>query len=109
VNSGKLFVAWQLADRVGPVVLVDEVVPVRDEVPERAAVVAERHAALHAARALGLQLGHGLLHEELAEVLHALLGRAVARVVALDLQERAVLAHQTVASCSAAASASTRL
>src|SRR5207247_7163012 len=42
----------QLADRLGPAAAVDEVVPVRDEVPQRAAAVAERHAALHAARAL---------------------------------------------------------
>ncbi len=46
----------QLVDRLAPAVVVDEVVPVRDQVAERAAVVAERHAALHAARALLLQL-----------------------------------------------------
>ena len=45
----------QLIDRLAPAVAVDEVVPVRDEVAERAAVVAERHAALHAARALVAQ------------------------------------------------------
>ena len=38
----------QSLDRVAPVVAVDEVVPVRDEVPERAAVVAERDATVHA-------------------------------------------------------------
>ena len=46
----------QLADRVLPAVAVDEVVPVRDQVAQRAAVVAERHAAVHAARALVAQL-----------------------------------------------------
>ena len=40
-------------DRVAPVVAVDEVVPVGDEVAERAAVVAERDAAVHAAPGLG--------------------------------------------------------
>ena len=40
-----------------PVVAVDEVVPVRDEVAERAAVVAERDAAVHAARPPGPAAG----------------------------------------------------
>src|SRR5262249_19610181 len=44
--------AVQLDDRVVEAVAVDEVVPVRDQVAERAAVVAERHAALHAAGGL---------------------------------------------------------
>ncbi len=48
----------QPVDRVAPVVAVDEVVPVRDQVAERAAVVAERDAAVHAAP--GLQLEHVL-------------------------------------------------
>jgi hypothetical protein len=42
----------QALDRVAPVIAVDEVVPVRDEVPERATVVAERDAAIHAAAGL---------------------------------------------------------
>ena len=42
----------QPVDRLAPLVAVDQVVPVRDEVPERAALVAERDAAVHAARRL---------------------------------------------------------
>jgi hypothetical protein len=42
-------------DGLAPVVAIDEVVPVRDEVAERATVVAERDAAVHAARRLGLE------------------------------------------------------
>ena len=42
----------QALDRVAPVVAVDEVVPVGDDVAERAALVAERDAAVHAARRL---------------------------------------------------------
>ena len=45
----------QPVDRVPPVVAVDEVVPVGDQVAERAAVVAERDAAVHAAPGLRLQ------------------------------------------------------
>ena len=48
----------QVADRVVPVAIVDEVVPVRDLVVDRAAgrAVAERDAAIHAARGLFLDL-----------------------------------------------------
>ena len=42
----------QALDRLAPAVAVHEVVPVGDDVPERAALVAERDAAIHAARAL---------------------------------------------------------
>src|SRR5207248_3230363 len=41
---GEVVRAMQLDDRLLPAVAVDEVVPVRDEVAERTAVVAERHA-----------------------------------------------------------------
>ena len=45
---GEVVGGVQPLDRVAPVVAVDEVVPVGDEVAERAAVVAERDAAVHA-------------------------------------------------------------
>ena len=88
----------QLLDRLREAVAVDEVVPVGDQVPERAAVVAERHAALHAARALLLQLDERQELHELAVVADALAGRALGRVRARDLQEGAELAHQAAAS-----------
>src|SRR5690606_30303355 len=43
-----------------PAVLVDQVVPLGDQVPQRTAVVAERDTAVHAAAGLGLQ---GLVRE----------------------------------------------
>ena len=45
----------QPLDRLAPLVAVDEVVPLRDEVAQRAALVAERDAAVHAAPGLLLQ------------------------------------------------------
>jgi hypothetical protein len=68
VNSGKLFVACSAAIAFLPVAAVHEVVPVGDDVAERAAVVTKRDAAVHAARALEPQLllGHRVL--ELAVV-----------------------------------------
>jgi len=49
---GEVVRGVQPLDGITPVVAVDEVVPVGDEVAERAAVVAERDAAVHAAPGL---------------------------------------------------------
>src|SRR6476619_4065332 len=87
----------QLRDRVAEAVVVDEVVPIGDQVAERAAVVAERHAAVHAARALVAQLGHRPRHEELVVVVRTLAAVPVGNAVPLDLQEAAQLAHQAPA------------
>ena len=53
---GEVVGGVQPVDGVAPVVAVDEVVPVGDQVAERAAVVAERDAAVHAAPGLGLDV-----------------------------------------------------
>ena len=55
VNSGKLLVACRRLDRRLPLVPEDQVVPVGDDVAERAAVVAERDAAVHAPAGLGAE------------------------------------------------------
>ena len=52
VTSGKLFVECRLSAAVLPVGVIDEVVPVRDLVVDRAAVVTIGNAAVHAARGL---------------------------------------------------------
>ena len=52
VNSGKVVGRVQVLQRRLPLVAVDEVVPVGDQVVDRAALVAERDAAIHAARRL---------------------------------------------------------
>ena len=86
----------ELLDRLAPAVAVDEVVPVRDQVAERAAAVAERDAALHAARRLLLQLDEREHADELAMVADALAGRALERLRARELLEAADLAHYSV-------------
>src|SRR5262249_41310035 len=48
-------------DRLLPAVAIDQVVPVGDDVPERAALVAEGDAAVHATRRLGAELLLGKL------------------------------------------------
>ncbi len=50
---------------------VNQIVPIRNDVPERATLVAEGDAAIHAARALRAQLVLGHLEIEFAPILQA--------------------------------------
>ncbi len=86
----------QLDDRVLPAVAEDEVVPVGDQVPERAALVAERDAAVHAAGALLLELLLRLEAEVLVVVVDPLLRVALVEADTLDSQETAKLTHVRV-------------
>ena len=95
---GKVVRPVQLLDRLGEVVSVDEVVPVGDQVPERAAVVAERDRALHAAGALGAQLEDRQRADELLVVADPLCGIPLDGSGAVELEEAAELAHQAGAS-----------
>src|SRR5207248_2139794 len=81
------------ACRFAPAVAIDEVVPIRDEVPERAAVMTERHAALHAASTLLAELDERKHAHELEVVAHPLARRAVRCLPAVELLEAADLAH----------------
>src|ERR671921_741742 len=76
-----------------PVLAVDEIVPVGDQVPQGAACVAERHAAVHAARGLALELlvGHRLV--DVAIVLDALLDCPLRGRLASDLEEALRVPH----------------
>ena len=88
----------QVAQRLVPVVLVDEVVPVRDLVVHRAAVVTVRNAAIHAARRL---VARRLLAErdhELAVMPDAIGRRRVLAVAPVDLEKARHLAHSRLRS-----------
>ena len=52
VNSGKLLVWCSRSIAARQRVAIDEIVPVGNQIAERAALVAERDAAVHAARRL---------------------------------------------------------
>src|SRR5690606_11425071 len=80
-------------ERLAPLPAVDQVIPVRDDVVDRAAVVAERDAAVHAARALLRGLLVVQAHDELAPVLHALGRRLVGFLQALEFQETGDFTH----------------
>ena len=62
----------QYVERLLPVLLVDEVIPVRNDVVDRAARHAERNAAIHAARALDARFPIGKMKHEFAVVFDAL-------------------------------------
>jgi hypothetical protein len=90
---GEVVGGMQPVDGVVPQVPVHEVVPVRDEVAERAALVAERDAAVHAPAGLGLELalGEGLV--DLVPVEEAHRHRPPRRQLARVLQEAFDVAH----------------
>ncbi len=90
--------AVELLARLGPPVAIDEVVPVRDQVAERAAAVAKGNAALHAPGALFAQLGEGQRPDELAHVADPLGRRPLRRLRAADVQEGADPSHQAASS-----------
>jgi hypothetical protein len=85
----------QLLDRLTPLVAVDEVVPIGDEVAQRAALVAERNPAVHAAGALTTQLRIGLQREVLRVVADTATGVALVEADPVDLQKSAELTHAT--------------
>ena len=72
----------QAIDRLFPALLINEMVPLGDEVVDRTAVagLAKRHAAIHAARALRLQV--------------SLLGRGVDLVVIVQALQRIAIRHR---------------
>ena len=80
----------QALDRVGPVAPPREVVPLGDEVAQRAARVAEGDAAVHAASGLALELSELLLLVDLLPVPDADRDGAAGRELALAGGEKAL-------------------
>ena len=99
---GKIIGRVQIARRLGPVVAVDEVVPVRNLVVDRAAggragdaagAVAIGHAAIHTARGLVADFLFRQRQHEFVPMLDTLRDRRVAAVVAFDLEKAGDLTH----------------
>src|SRR5829696_7498537 len=90
---GKIVGLVQAVYGLLPVLAVNEVVPVGDQVPQGATRVAEWHAAVHAARGLALELlvGHRLV--DVAVVLDALLDGPLRGRLASDLEEALGVPH----------------
>ena len=91
-----------------PLASVYQVVPIRYQVAQRAATVTERHATVHAARALVARLLLGPVLVELAEMLDTLWHGAPAWQLATELLEACDLTHRipTLPSRAAAPAAS---
>jgi len=87
VNSGKLLVECSVSIGAPPVLLVDEIVEIRNDVVDRAARHAKRRAAVHATRALDFRLLFGKAEDELPIVLFPLLGLLVRFLEALETRE----------------------
>src|SRR5450631_2722389 len=79
--------------RLVPLLAVDEVVEVGNDVVDRAAVAAKRYAAVHAARALDLRLLGRQVGDELAPVLRAPAGRLRHLLLARKFQKTRDLSH----------------
>ncbi len=90
---GKIVRRMQPFGGLLPVVAVDEVVPLRDQVAERAAGLAEGNPAIHAARRLALdQLGRRR-EIDLVPVPQPLRHRSSRRQLAINFQESAWISH----------------
>src|SRR5438309_659518 len=84
----------QRDERLLPLLAIDQIVPVRDQIVDRAALVAERDAAIHAARGLGAQGRFRKRFRELLPALFARRGLLIAAIGALDLEKPGRLAHR---------------
>src|SRR5690606_30137327 len=79
-----------------PVLLVDQVVPVGDDVVDRAAVRTERHAAVHAARTLDAGLLVGQRRDEFLPVAQAAFRRLVGRLDPREFHEASDFSHDAM-------------
>jgi hypothetical protein len=84
----------QGGQRALPLPLVDEVVEVRDDVAQRAALVTEREAAIHAAGTLGARLFLRPVQDKLVVVANALLRVTARGRLARSVLESGWLAQQ---------------
>ena len=92
---GEIVGGMEIAGSLLPVLLEDEVVPIRNLVVHGAAAraVAERNAAIHAARRLVAQMALVDRQRELAEVAHAVAGELILLLLAVVFEKPCDLTH----------------
>src|SRR5437762_1276095 len=90
---GKVVGFVQPLDRLVPAAAENEIVPIGNDVAERATLVTKRNAAVHAACALLLQLLLGIRPHDLIPVMQALPDRAVRLFRAFELDETSGVTH----------------
>ena len=97
VNSGKLLVECRLRAASCQSAAIDQIVPVRDLVVHRTAVMAIGNAAVHAARRLIARRLLAQRQNEFAVMANAVRGRRVPPVGAIDFKKPRDLAHNVLA------------
>src|SRR5207244_3721183 len=90
---GEIVGGVQRLDGALPVLLVDEIVEIRNDVVDRAARHAKRRPAVHAARALDFRFLFGEAEDELPIVLFPLLGFLVRFLDPLELEKSRDFPH----------------
>jgi hypothetical protein len=90
---GEIVGRMKVGQRLAPIVFIDQVIPVRDLVVHRTAVMAVRNAAVHAARRLPLQPRSIVRDHEFAVVLQPFRRRIICAVLAFDFEKACCLAH----------------
>ena len=91
---GKVVRRVQPLDRGLPAVAIDEIVPVGNEVAERAALMAKRNPAVHAPRGLPAQVGVRIREIHFAPVVQPFRDRAVRLLLPVNLDEPGRLTHE---------------
>ena len=92
-DLGEVVGRMEVPGRVAPVGVIDEVVPVRDLVVDRASGLAIGDAAIHAASGLAHGLGVARGDHELLVMAHAIRGRLITPVLPINLKKSRDLAH----------------
>src|SRR5438034_2882416 len=83
----------KLPQRFLPASAINKIIPVRNEVVDRASGVAERHAAIHPARSLRAQLLFRKILINLEPIVHALGDWTAGRSLARMLHKSGCLTH----------------
>jgi hypothetical protein len=94
--------------RILPIAFVNQMVPVRDDVVHRAAVMAIRDAAVHAPRSLPAQRVFCVRDHEFAIVLQPRLGIVIGAILAVEFEEAGFLAHRSIPYSAATEAAAVR-
>ena len=91
---GEIVRRVQPLERGLPAVAIDEIVPVGNQVAERTSLMAERNAAIHAPRALLLELVLRIRKIDFLPVLQALGDRTRRRLLAMNFDESCRFSHK---------------
>lgn len=93
VNSGKLLVECRRVRRRAPLVAIDQIVPVGDQIVDRATLMTKGNAAIHAARRLLFHFGIRQRMDEFLVVLQTRFRLFIAAVLTFDFQKAGDVSH----------------